>query len=164
SADDYGRRDAADPALPEPDRQLDQIQADGRESCDPDSRRAQGRRLGIRVPGQRDWHRSCPRRARVRDLPALAPQGRVPRHRYRTSAVQEDRGLSGRTYLGRHGGGSGRGFGIRHYNPVDTSRVGWPGGDYLNATDPGIMIQILLVEDDPGDVLITREAFAENKV
>ncbi|HXL20156.1 MAG TPA: response regulator [Streptosporangiaceae bacterium] len=26
------------------------------------------------------------------------------------------------------------------------------------------MIQILLVEDDPGDVLITREAFADNKV
>lgn len=26
------------------------------------------------------------------------------------------------------------------------------------------MIEILLVEDDPGDVLITREAFAENKV
>jgi DNA-binding response OmpR family regulator len=34
----------------------------------------------------------------------------------------------------------------------------------LNATDSGIMIEILLVEDDPGDVLITREAFAENKV
>jgi CheY-like chemotaxis protein len=34
----------------------------------------------------------------------------------------------------------------------------------LNAGDSGIMIQILLVEDDPGDVLITREAFAENKV
>jgi len=34
----------------------------------------------------------------------------------------------------------------------------------LNACDSGIMIQILLVEDDPGDVLITREAFAENKV
>ena len=31
-------------------------------------------------------------------------------------------------------------------------------------SDSGIMIQILLVEDDPGDVLITREAFAENKV
>ena len=26
------------------------------------------------------------------------------------------------------------------------------------------MIHVLLVEDDPGDVLITREAFAENKV
>ena len=26
------------------------------------------------------------------------------------------------------------------------------------------MINVLLVEDDPGDVLITREAFAENKV
>jgi DNA-binding response OmpR family regulator len=34
----------------------------------------------------------------------------------------------------------------------------------LNATDSGIMIEILLVEDDPADVLITREAFAENKV
>ena len=34
----------------------------------------------------------------------------------------------------------------------------------MNATDSGIMIQILLVDDDPGDVLITREAFAENKV
>jgi len=30
--------------------------------------------------------------------------------------------------------------------------------------DSGIMIEILLVEDDPGDVLITREAFAENKL
>lgn len=34
----------------------------------------------------------------------------------------------------------------------------------MNAGDSGIMIQILLVEDDPGDVLITREAFADNKV
>jgi len=34
----------------------------------------------------------------------------------------------------------------------------------LSDGDSGIMIQILLVEDDPGDVLITREAFAENKV
>jgi CheY-like chemotaxis protein len=30
--------------------------------------------------------------------------------------------------------------------------------------DSGVMIEILLVEDDPGDVLITREAFAQNKV
>ena len=34
----------------------------------------------------------------------------------------------------------------------------------MNATDSAIMIQILLVDDDPGDVLITREAFAANKV
>jgi CheY-like chemotaxis protein len=34
----------------------------------------------------------------------------------------------------------------------------------VTAEDTGVMIQILLVEDDPGDVLITREAFAENKV
>jgi CheY-like chemotaxis protein len=30
--------------------------------------------------------------------------------------------------------------------------------------EEGVMIHVLLVEDDPGDVLITREAFAENKV
>ena len=29
---------------------------------------------------------------------------------------------------------------------------------------PDVPIEILLVEDDPGDVLITREAFAEHKV
>lgn len=34
----------------------------------------------------------------------------------------------------------------------------------MSSDDAGVMIQILLVEDDPGDVLITREAFAENKV
>jgi CheY-like chemotaxis protein len=34
----------------------------------------------------------------------------------------------------------------------------------VTASDRSVMIQILLVEDDPGDVLITREAFAENKV
>ncbi len=34
----------------------------------------------------------------------------------------------------------------------------------MSLSDSGIMIQILLVEDDPGDVLITREAFADNKV
>ncbi|MEV6930513.1 response regulator [Dactylosporangium sp. NPDC051485] len=30
--------------------------------------------------------------------------------------------------------------------------------------DPAVPIEILLVEDDPGDVLITREAFADHKV
>jgi CheY-like chemotaxis protein len=34
----------------------------------------------------------------------------------------------------------------------------------VTSGDSPVMIQILLVEDDPGDVLITREAFAENKV
>lgn len=34
----------------------------------------------------------------------------------------------------------------------------------MSASDSGIMIQILLVDDDPGDVLITREAFADYKV
>jgi CheY-like chemotaxis protein len=34
----------------------------------------------------------------------------------------------------------------------------------MTSPDSGIMIEILLIDDDPGDVLITREAFAENKV
>jgi CheY-like chemotaxis protein len=32
------------------------------------------------------------------------------------------------------------------------------------ARDAGVVIHVLLIEDDPGDVLITKEAFAENKV
>ena len=30
--------------------------------------------------------------------------------------------------------------------------------------EAGVVIRVLLIEDDPGDVLITKEAFAENKV
>jgi CheY-like chemotaxis protein len=32
------------------------------------------------------------------------------------------------------------------------------------AADEGVPIEVLLVEDDPGDVLMTREAFEEHKV
>jgi CheY-like chemotaxis protein len=32
------------------------------------------------------------------------------------------------------------------------------------ATEQGVPIEVLLVEDDPGDVLMTREAFDEHKV
>ena len=34
----------------------------------------------------------------------------------------------------------------------------------METDETGVVIHVLLVEDDPGDVLITREAFAENKV
>jgi CheY-like chemotaxis protein len=34
----------------------------------------------------------------------------------------------------------------------------------MNASSPGRVVDILLVEDDPGDELITREAFADNKI
>ena len=34
----------------------------------------------------------------------------------------------------------------------------------MERDEAGLMINVLLVEDDPGDVLITREAFADNKV
>lgn len=33
-----------------------------------------------------------------------------------------------------------------------------------SAADEGVPIEVLLVEDDPGDVLMTREAFEEHKV
>jgi CheY-like chemotaxis protein len=33
-----------------------------------------------------------------------------------------------------------------------------------SAADEGVPIEVLLVEDDPGDVLMTREAFDEHKV
>ena len=112
------RRDTADSALPEPDRQLDQVQADGRAGRSQDHSGAEGRSLGIRLPGQRNRHRSLARRAGLRDLPATASEGRVSGHRNRARAVQEDRRLPRRSHLGRHRGPSG----IRYYNPVDTSR------------------------------------------
>lgn len=34
----------------------------------------------------------------------------------------------------------------------------------MNASSVGRVVDILLVEDDPGDELITREAFADNKI
>ena len=34
----------------------------------------------------------------------------------------------------------------------------------MEPDDDGAMIKVLLIEDDPGDVLITKEAFADNKV
>ncbi|MDX1880856.1 response regulator [Mycobacterium sp. SMC-18] len=34
----------------------------------------------------------------------------------------------------------------------------------MNASSAGRVVDILLVEDDPGDELITREAFADNKI
>jgi CheY-like chemotaxis protein len=33
-----------------------------------------------------------------------------------------------------------------------------------SAADEGVPVEVLLVEDDPGDVLMTREAFEEHKV
>jgi CheY-like chemotaxis protein len=38
------------------------------------------------------------------------------------------------------------------------------GGRTVDDSPAGVPIEILLVEDDPGDVLITREAFADHKV
>jgi CheY-like chemotaxis protein len=32
------------------------------------------------------------------------------------------------------------------------------------ASDPLLPVEVLLIEDDPGDELLTREAFAENKI
>jgi CheY-like chemotaxis protein len=34
----------------------------------------------------------------------------------------------------------------------------------MTVTDGAYSIEVLLVEDDPGDVLLTKEAFADNKV
>src|SRR5262249_40611167 len=119
----------------------------------------------------RHRHRVRVRRQGVRDLPATARPGRVRGHRHRTGHRQEDRRISWRTDLagprrrGRHldqlhrsgaagGARAGNGFGTAergHRMTIPTRADGTP-------------IEVLLVEDDPGDVLMTQEAFEEHKV
>src|SRR5207247_4681926 len=79
---------------------------------------------------------------------------RVPGHRHRTGPVPPDRRAPRRPDLARH-----RSSG--HDVPLHPARPRRRGGRMTPAPTP---IDILLVEDDPGDVLMTREAFEHHKI
>ncbi len=102
------------------------------------------------------------RRAHLRDLPAAAPEGRVPRHRHRAGDVPEDRRAPRRPDLARH-----RRPGAGTTLPLHPARTSRSEPDDRSRTPPPELpsaIDVLLVEDDPGDALMTREAFEDNKV
>src|SRR5918994_8015939 len=52
---------------------------------------------------------------------------------------------------------------LRHLNR-STPRPPWRGRPLLMHDDQSEAIEVLLVEDDPGDVLMTREAFEQHKL
>ena len=126
----------------------------------PPQRAARGRLLGARVPRQRHRHRRAVRGAGVRDLPAAARQGRVRGHRHRPGSlckkIVEFHG--GRIWIEQP---DGEGTSIRWTLPAADDRRLNGGAPCPTSTK---IIDVLLVEDDPGDVLMTREAFEDNKV
>jgi PAS domain S-box-containing protein len=92
-------RGGARAAVPEPDRQCDQVP---RRAAARDRHRRERRRRGVGVHGRRQRHRDRypVRRARVRVRPAAAQRGRVPRDRDRADRLQDRRRASRRAHLG----------------------------------------------------------------
>src|SRR6185503_21389980 len=109
---------------------------------------------------QRHRHRPGILRAHLPHVPAPARQGRVSRHGDRPHHLQENRRPPRRTHLGGvaarprlhlpfHPAQAAKG---RRSNPMTAS---------AESTPP---VEILLVEDNPGDVRLTKEALREVKV
>ncbi len=148
-----GERAAAGRRLPEPDRQRDQVPRPRRRRRvridGPPRRRA----LGVPVHGQRHRHRSRVRRPDLRDLPAAAPQGRTtPGTGIGLAMCREDRRVPRRAHLARH----------RPPGPALDFRV--HAACVRGARNDGeLPIEVLLVEDDPGDVVLIQEALAEQQ-
>src|SRR5690348_3576587 len=116
--------------------------------------------------GQRHRHPGGILRQGLRHLPAAARPGCLRRHRSRSGTGQEDHRAPRRRRPDRHV--LHRGDPIRiHFAHARTrrrSRLGCFGRSASMTTPDGRAIDILLVEDDPGDELITREAYEHNKL
>ena len=151
-----GRQRTDHQRLPERDRQRHQIPL----------------RRGTRDPGrgcpgwpvvalfgyrQRDRHRAPLRRAGVRHLstPALPRDVRGDRDRF--GPLPEDRRVPRRQHLARYRP-------ISWHSYLVHSACHPRSANAMNVIDETTPIEVLLVEDDPGDVLMTREALAGSKL
>src|ERR1700722_5092442 len=106
----------------------------------------------------RQWAGDCPRvfRKDIHPFPTVAWAKGVRGHRHRTGCLQEDSGTPGRPDLGRVATRQ-RVYLLLH--PA-CSR-----GEMMELIGPGgEPIEVLLVEDSPGDVRLTREALKDAKV
>src|SRR5262249_32831344 len=112
--------------------------------------------MALHRPRQRHRHRPPVPRAHLRPLPALAQPERVPRHRHRPGHLQEDRGTSRWPHLG------GVRTRKRGHLLLHPSRRGGP--TPMSSNPSARPVEILLVDDDPADVQLTREALAEGRV
>ena len=113
-----------------------------------------GRHVERRGVRQRHRHRARVRRQGLRDLPAAARPRPVPRHRHRPGAREEDRRVPRRADRPRSRRRS------RRHHPLHPARG--PRGELPMTDMQPRIVNVLLVEDDPGDVLMTREAFDEH--
>src|SRR6266568_2960051 len=103
--------------------------------------------MGLLCQGQRHWDRVAILRADLSDVPA-APYARgICRYRNRSSYLPQDCGTTRRKNLG--GVKAWRGIDVLVYDSLGR-KVG-----AMNSRT----IEILLVEDNPGDARLTREAF-----
>ena len=94
----------------------------------------------------------------------LHAAGRLRGHRHRAGDVQEDRRVPRRAHLARH---RPRPAAARRSASPCPRIDDEPRSRGMRARDDAARtpaIDVLLVEDDPGDVLMTREAFEDNKV
>ena len=99
----------------------------------------------------------------VRDLSAPSRTRRLHRHRHRPCAVQEDHRTPWRQHLDRqllHRGYQVSLHDSRYCRRPHRSQS----GRAILMTPAGRAIDVLLIEDDPGDEVITREAFEHNKI
>ena len=157
-------------AVAEPDRQCDEVPPGW---CRAPHRNrmptGRGRRtVVVHRHGQRHRHRAGIRRQGVHHLPAPARSRRLRWNGHRSGTVQEDRRASRRHHLDRHVLHRGNPFSLHLARPQAHRRRGRrvhgnPGRNILMTLEARA-IDVLLVEDDPGDELITREAFEHNKI
>ncbi len=144
-------------AVPEPDLQRASSSRGRRRPGSSVTRRAPTTAMWrVRGRRQRDRHRAPARRPDLQDLPAPARARRVPWHRNRPGDLQEDRRAPRRRDLGRAG--------AREAEACSASRC--PRREeaaWRDAADRA-PIQILLVEDSPGDVRLTQEVLRDAKI
>src|SRR5260221_1647339 len=115
--------------------------------------------MGIRRAGQRHRHRSAVLRAHLHGVPAAAQQGRVPGHGHRARHLQEGGRAPRRQNLG--------GVAARrrcHFSFHAAEAAGKLARGRKMTVERNGPIDILLVEDNPGDERLTREALKEGKV
>ena len=151
-----GRCLAAAPAVPEPDRQRDQVP---RRRPAARARRLPPRRRRLAVRGARQRHRDRAgvRRPHLRHLPAPAQPPHLPGDRGRSGDLQEDRRAPRRPHLG------GIGDRARHNGVLRAARRRGRRARRGGGGGVAMPLAVLLVEDNPDDADLLRELLAASR-
>ena len=118
------------------------------------ARRERPDEVDVLGAGQRPGHRPAVLRADLRHVPAAAQARGIRRHRHRAGDLQEDRRAARRQHLGRVGARA-RALPFA----LHCQEASWQ--HETPSERGGMPIEVLLVEDSPGDVRLTQEAFRD---